>query len=101
MPNYLTKGFPHTFMKRHFLYAMSVSSLSEAVLCCPHPLWDKYPFSLSLVPFPYFLMLYFGSNSLPFVPLAQINLLCAENLILWSSQGLKKQLKARFSEVFT
>ena len=43
----------------------------------------------------------FDSYSLPFAPLGQINLLCAENLILWSFQGLKKQLKARFPEVFT
>jgi hypothetical protein len=43
-------------------------------------LQDKYPSSLSLIPFPFSLDLYL--QCLPFVPLGQTNLLCAGNFVL-------------------
>ena len=75
---------PFPFINCHFAYGPHWLSLlyPEAVLC---PSGTNIPPSLlscSLPLLPHPLSPVFVSYSLPFVPLGQINLLCAENLVL-------------------
>ena len=78
------QGFPLNLYKLPFSHLPHLSPLYPEPVRCPPFFWDKCPCLVSLVPFPFSLILPpdFVSYSLSSAPLGQINLLCVENLVL-------------------